>query len=126
MFNKEQFDTALEEDEHRNKLSEAAGEIMQHMKDENRFSFDAPLVESDIEILKKYMDDVDGISAFDDLLNESFSEMLPDFMQMGAEAAEIDFNPTASMFNAIYGPVEDNEDNGGFIPTPGGDLFQEK
>lgn len=76
MFNKEQFGEALEVDERKNALADAAAEIMDNMKKENRFSFDAELKESDLAILKKWIKNTDGFLSYDDLLADSFREIL--------------------------------------------------
>lgn len=130
-FNKEQFDEALEEDNRRNALAEAAAEIMQNMKKENRFSFDAELKESDLAILKKWINDTEGFATYRDLLSDSFCAMLPDFAKLG-EACEnpIDFNMDPHAFfmpqsdEGEEGTYVDDEtptnDLGGFMPTAGG------
>ena len=98
-FNKEQFDQALEEDEHKNNLAEAAVEIMANMKKENRFAFDAELKESDLTILKKWIKNTDGFTSYSDLLADSFREMLPDFAKLSEECENpIDFNPSDVFF----------------------------
>lgn len=127
MFNKEQFEEALEEDDRKNALAEAAAEIMKNMKKENRFSFDAELKESDLAILKKWIKDTDGFLSYRDLLSDSFREMLPDFAKLGEECENpIDFNPEDIMFmppmdQNDYGEDEGAVDDiGSFMPTPGG------
>lgn len=125
MFSKEQFEEALEEDERKNALAEAAAEIMQNMKKENRFSFDAELKESDMEILKKWIKDTDGFVTYSDLLADDFREMLPDFAKLGEECENpIDFNDILSMPPMEQGDFGDGEetegDFGSFMPTPGG------
>ena len=131
MFNKEQFGEALEEDERKNALADAAAEIMDNMKKENRFSFDAELKESDLAILKKWIKNTDGFLSYGDLLADSFREMLPDFAKMGEECENpIDFNPNPedimfmpSMDQGDYGDDDGEEaagDIGSFMPTPGG------
>jgi hypothetical protein len=127
MFNKEQFDESLAEDERNNALSEAAAEIMENMKKENRFSFDAELKESDLEILRKHVKDADGVTVYSDLLADSFCEMLPDFAKMGEECDNpIDFNPDVNMFVPPMGQGDHDDgeeaagDIGSFMPTPGG------
>ena len=127
MFNKEQFEEALEEDERKNALAQAAAEIMDNMKKENRFSFDAELKESDLAILKKWIKNTDGFLSYDDLLADSFREMLPDFTKMGEECENpIDFNPNPEdimfmppMDQGDYGDDEEaTGDIGSFMPTP--------
>lgn len=129
-FNKEQFDQALEEDEHKNNLAEAAAEIMAHMKKENRFSFDAELKESDLAILKKWIKNTDGFTSYSDLLADSFREMLPDFAKLGEECENpIDFNPSDVFFmqpapedgeEGAYEGEDEGNDFGSFVPTAGG------
>jgi hypothetical protein len=127
MFNKEQFDECLKEDEHKNALTEAAAEIMQNMKKENRFSFDTELKESDIAILQKWIKNTDGFLYYGDLLADSFREMLPDFTKLGEECENpIDFNQEDIMFmppmeQSDYGDDEESAgDISSFMPTPGG------
>lgn len=126
MFNKEQFEEALEDDGRKNAIAEAAAEIMQNMKKENRFSFDAELKESDLTILKKWIKNTDGFVSYGDLLADSFHEMLPDFAKLGEECENpIDFNPEDIMFMPSMDQGDHGDDEeaaggiGSFMPTPG-------
>ena len=137
-FSKEQFQEALKEDEERNALADAAAEIMDNMKAENRFAFDAPLKDSDYTILKKHIKNTDRFKNYEDLLSDSFRDMLPDFAKMGEESGNpIDFNPDLSLFlqepeyedegeagdeETDFGPFTpdvDSASDGGFMPTMG-------
>lgn len=110
-FSKEQFEKALEEDERNNAIADAAAEIMDNMKKENRFAFDAELKESDIEILRKHIKDTEGFKNYGDLLSDSFRDMLPDFAKIGEETGiPVDFNPTADMF--VMGDATSDYDDG--------------
>ncbi len=106
MFSKEKFEKALEEDERYNAIADAAAEIMQNMKKENRFAFNAELKESDIEILKKHIKDTDGFTNYGDLLTDSFREMLPDFDQFGESGVQLDFNAIPEMFSWAMLPTK--------------------
>lgn len=110
MFSKEKFEKALEEDERNNAIADAAAEIMENMKKENRFAFNAELKESDIEILKKHIKDTDGFTNYGDLLTDSFREMLPDFDQLGEAGVPLDFNAIPEMF--FMGNATDEGDEG--------------
>lgn len=110
MFSKEKFEKALEEDERNNAIADAAAEIMENMKKENRFAFNAELKESDIEILKKHIKDTDGFTNYGDLLTDSFREMLPDFDQLGESGVPLDFNAIPEMF--FMGNATDEGDEG--------------
>ena len=130
-FNKEEFEEAIQEDEFKNNLAEAAVEIMKNMKKEQRFSFDAELKESDLVILKKWINDTDNFTTYRDLLSDSFCDMLPDFAELGKSCeSPIDFNVGA---NVLFAPqVDEGEecaceeeetptnDLGSFMPTAGG------
>ena len=128
-FSKEQFQEALKEDEERNALANASVEIMENMKAENRFAFDAPLKDSDYTILKKYIKDTDRFKNYSALLSDSFVEMLPDFAKMGEESGNpVDFNPTFAMFMSEpeegeegddFDTAEDDASDCGFMPTSG-------
>jgi len=111
MFSKEKFEKALEEDERKNAIADAAAEIMDNMKKENRFAFDAELKESDIEILRKHIKDTEGFNNYGDLLSDSFRDMLPDFAKIGEETGiPVDFNPTADMFIMDDATSDDGEE----------------
>ena len=139
MFSKVEFEKSLEEDERNNSIANASAEIMDNMKKENRFAFDVPLKDSDLEILRKHIKDTEGFKNYGDLLSDSFRDMLPDFAKIGEESGiPLDFNPTADMFfpdNAtaeegdedveqepIFKPFSDDYSpeigGGSFMPTP--------
>jgi len=139
IFSKEKFEKALEEDERNNAIANASAEIMDNMKKENRFAFDAPLKDSDLEILRKHIKDTEGFKNYGDLLSNSFRDMLPDFTKIGVESGiPLDFNPTSDMFflnnttaekgdedveqEPIFKPFSDNDSpeigGGMFMPTP--------
>ena len=77
LFSKEKFTAALDEDRKNNALAEASAKIMNHMQEEERFSFAAPLTESDLAILKEYFPDTSPYTNFTDLLSKAFIDMLP-------------------------------------------------
>lgn len=77
LFSKEKFTAALDEDRKNNALAEASAKIMKHMQEEERFSFAAPLTESDLAILKEYFPDTSPYTNFTDLLSKAFIDMLP-------------------------------------------------
>jgi hypothetical protein len=115
LFNKDEFEEALKEDEYGNAIADAAAEIMDNMKNENRFSFDAELKESDLEILRKHVKDTDGFETYSDLLSESFTDMLPEFLKMSPDDenhVDLDF--------VMDGQHDEDDEEEGFMPTQGG------
>ena len=115
LFNKDEFEEALKEDEYGNAIADAAAEIMENMKKENRFSFDAELKESDLEILRKHVKDTDGFETYSDLLSESFTDMLPEFLKMSPDDenhVDLDF--------VMDDQHDDDDEEEGFMPTQGG------
>lgn len=82
MFNKEQFEQEMADDNEACELQYAAVEIMGNMKEENRFDFNAELNQADLDVIKKYLPDFEckpGMK-YSDIMQVDLDVCNPDFI----------------------------------------------